>query len=222
MAIPAGVSLDSIRAVYEVLAALVGDGGDTLTMGGEYNTTAPTLANGAQDALQLDSRGNLKASLWNGGGTDQIISVAVNVDNASPGSLANRLQIAALQYVFNGSGFDRMKKPNLNSRLLSAAATTNATSVKTSAGDLFKITGYNAAATPRYLKLYNKASAPTVGTDTPVHTIYLPASSRFTEAFDTPFYFSTGIAYAITGAGADADTTALTAADILAMNVSYA
>lgn len=52
-------------------------------------------------------------------------------------------------------------------RLLASAATTNATSVKTSVGRLAQIRGYNAGAAGRYLKLYNKASAPTVGTDTP-------------------------------------------------------
>lgn len=110
----------------------------------------------------------------------------------------------------------------LVNRLLSAAATTNATSVKASVGRVYKIRGYNAKAAAVYLKLYNKASAPTVGTDTPVATIYLPASSSFEIDFDgLGMSFSAGIAYALTLAGADADTTALVAGDILAMNVWY-
>lgn len=107
-------------------------------------------------------------------------------------------------------------------RLLSSAATTNATSVKTSAGKLVKLRGYNAVASVRYLKLYNKASAPTVGTDTPVLTLALPASSAFEfdmGALGLPF--ATGIAYAITGAAADADTTAVAAGDITCLNVLY-
>lgn len=107
-------------------------------------------------------------------------------------------------------------------RLLSSAATTNATSVKTSAGKLVRIRGYNAAASIRYLKLYNKASAPTVGTDTPVLTLAIPASGSF--EFDLGalgFPFATGIAYAITGAAADADTTAIAAGDITCLNVLY-
>lgn len=107
------------------------------------------------------------------------------------------------------------------SRIVSAAASTNATSAKGSAGVLFAVKGFNAAATARYLKFYNKATAPTVGTDTPVLTIYLPASTAF--ALDWPLgrYFATGIAYALTTGGADADTGALTAADVLALNVEY-
>lgn len=108
-------------------------------------------------------------------------------------------------------------------RLLSSAATTNATSLKASAGRLFKIRGLNNAASIRYLKLYNKASAPTVGTDVPVITIPLRASADFDIDLGVyGHFFSTGIAYAITGAVADADTTAIVAADILGLNAWYA
>jgi hypothetical protein len=112
-------------------------------------------------------------------------------------------------------------KPNGTSRILSAAASTNATSAKASAGDLFQIVGYNAIGSLRYLKLYNKASAPTVGSDTPTHTFVIPPGP-FVLDFPTPFYFSTGIAYALTTAGADADTGALTAGDITGLVLSYA
>lgn len=106
------------------------------------------------------------------------------------------------------------------SRIVSAAATTNDTSAKASAGYLHQASGYNAAGAARYLKIYDKASAPTVGTDTPVLTLYLPASSSF--VFDFPaLYFATGIAYALTTGSADADTGALTAGDVLALNVVY-
>lgn len=107
-------------------------------------------------------------------------------------------------------------------RLLSAAATTNATSAKASAGRLYKARGYNAATSVRYLKLYNKASAPTVGTDTPIATLALGPS----QAFDIDLqplgeYFSTGIAYALTTGSADTDTGALTAADIVGLALWY-
>ena len=108
-------------------------------------------------------------------------------------------------------------------RLLSSAATTNATLIKASAGRLFLIVGRNNVASIRYLKFYNKASAPTVGTDVPVLTIALDASSRF-EIDLNPYgqFFTTGIAFAITGAVADNDTTAIAAADILALNAWFA
>lgn len=109
------------------------------------------------------------------------------------------------------------------SKLPSAAASTNATSVKASAGRLYKIRGYNAAVAVRYLKIYNKASAPTVGTDTPVVTIALKAA----DSFDIDFgsigqFFATGIAYALTTGAADNDTGALTLADVTGLNLWFA
>lgn len=108
-------------------------------------------------------------------------------------------------------------------RLLSAAATTNPTSVKASAGRVYQVLGYNAAPALRYLKLYNKASAPTVGTDTPVKTIALPPQSAFAiDNADLGRSFSSGIAFALTVNVADSDATALAAGDILALNMDYA
>lgn len=108
------------------------------------------------------------------------------------------------------------------SRILTAAATTNATLAKAKAGKLFFVRGINAAAAIRYLKFYNKASAPTVGTDAPVLTIGLPASSAFSLDWGSSGrLFQTGIAYALTTGVADADAGALTSGDILALNVEY-
>jgi hypothetical protein len=107
---------------------------------------------------------------------------------------------------------------------LFSAATTNATSVKGSAGVIAGLYLYNANAAVRYFKLYNKASAPTVGSDTPVLVIPIPPNG--TQKVDhaiTSFgmRFSTGIAYAITGGLADADTTAIGANDVV-VGINYA
>jgi hypothetical protein len=106
-------------------------------------------------------------------------------------------------------------------RLLSAAASTNGANIKASAGCVKGLQGFNNKASAVYLKLYNKASSPTVGTDTPVKTIYLPASAAFAIDFGTGVSFATGISIALTGAAADADTTALSSGDIVALNVDY-
>lgn len=108
-------------------------------------------------------------------------------------------------------------------RLASAAASTNAASIKASAGRLYKTRGYNAATAVRYLKLYNKASAPTVGTDAPVVTLALKPSDAFDlDLIPIGQYFSTGIAYALTTGAADTDTGALTAADVVGLAFWYA
>jgi hypothetical protein len=68
------------------------------------------------------------------------------------------------------------------------------------------------------VKLYNKATAPTVGTDTPLLTIPIAANSKADLASIVAavgLYFSSGISIAITGAFADSDTTAVAANDVL-------
>jgi hypothetical protein len=131
--------------------------------------------------------------------------------------------VATGSYLFNGTLWDRRRKPNLTSRIPSSAATTNATSAKASAGNVHQIIAMNTTAAVKYLKLYNKASAPTVGTDTPVLTIPLEVSNRLVQInlADGGLYFSTGIAYALTGAAADADATALAAGDVVGLNIAY-
>lgn len=97
---------------------------------------------------------------------------------------------------------------------VNAAASTNATSLKATAGQLYTIDVFNAAAYNVFLKLYNKASAPTVGTDTPVMTIPIQAGGGYSKTWPMGLSFATGIAYAITKLQADADTTVLVAGDL--------
>jgi hypothetical protein len=93
------------------------------------------------------------------------------------------------------------------------AATTNAVSVKASAGTLYNVVLSNPTATPVYYKLYNKASAPTVGTDVPIATIPVPATSIVNHDFGPlGIRFATGIASAVTGAFIAADISAGVAA----------
>lgn len=104
-----------------------------------------------------------------------------------------------------------------------SAASTNATSVKASAGQVYAIQVFNLNAAARYLKLYNKASAPTVGSDTPVKTILIPgntAGAGVVARWPSGLEFTTGIAFAITTGIGDADTGAV-AANEIAVNLDY-
>lgn len=104
---------------------------------------------------------------------------------------------------------------------LISAATTNATSVKASAGTVYGIQVYNTGAAVAFLKIYNKASAPTVGTDTPVKTIGIPAAGGSNLPItDIGIALGTGIAFAITGLNTVADTTAV-AANQVTVNIDY-
>lgn len=102
-----------------------------------------------------------------------------------------------------------------------SAATTNATSVKASAGTVNHIVVNNVNAAVRYFKLYNKASAPTVGTDTPVLTLAIPAGSVQSIVLGTRgLRLGTGIAYALTTGITVADTGAVAVSEH-AVHISY-
>lgn len=134
-------------------------------------------------------------------------AVAVNITNTPNMTVSAGLPISPSTSV----------GPTTTNRVTSAA-TTNATSIKASAGVL--LGGYirNRHATlERWVKFYNKASAPTVGTDIPVLTLGVKAGERIELAAvlgAAGMRFSTGIAMAITGAYADSDTTAVVASDV--------
>jgi len=103
---------------------------------------------------------------------------------------------------------------------LISAATTNATAVKTSPGQLYWIYVTNTNAAIRWLKLYNKASAPTVGTDVPTLTLGIPgntAGAGGTVSITIGIQFTTGIALATTTGDADANSGAV-AADEMVIN----
>jgi DNA-directed RNA polymerase subunit beta len=75
-------------------------------------------------------------------------------------------------------------------KLPSCAGSTNATNVKSSAGKLYQVSVYNNTASLKYLKIYNKASSPTVGSDTPIFTWPIPANGGFVADFPKGHDFS--------------------------------
>jgi hypothetical protein len=107
----------------------------------------------------------------------------------------------------------------LSTNLVSAAST-NATVVKASAGAVYAIFASNANAAWRYLKIYNKATAPTVGTDTPVITIGIPPNDTVSHTLPGGHTNTAGIGIALTTESTTAGTTAVAANEIV-VNVAY-
>lgn len=101
------------------------------------------------------------------------------------------------------------------------AASTNATSVKTSAGQLYGYHVYNEDDSPVCLRFYDLATAPTVGTSTIKMRFGIPLGAADNDGCATSEFwsmgipFSTGIAFAVTAAIEDSDTTAIAADDVL-------
>lgn len=115
--------------------------------------------------------------------------------------------------------------PTAANRIPSAAGSNNATVVKASAGRLWHVNGFNAAAAVRYIKFYDKATAPAPATDNTLLALVfaLQASVPFSFALGGMwgFPFLTGIGFALVTGASDTDNTAVTAADILGLNVVY-
>jgi hypothetical protein len=105
---------------------------------------------------------------------------------------------------------------------LVSAASTNATSVKGSQGVIGTLILTNSSATWAYFKLVNKASAPTVGTDTAI--INIGVAPNTTQDCSTSFAglrMTTGIAYYVSGGPSLTDNTALLAAGTFLVNMTY-
>jgi hypothetical protein len=104
---------------------------------------------------------------------------------------------------------------------LITAATTNATNVKASAGKVYLLDMFNSDTVGYWVKMYNKASAPTVGTDVPVATRFVPAGGGAVIATAEGIPFTTGIAFGTTLNATDSDTTVVTTANKLVINIRY-
>lgn len=137
--------------------------------------------------------------------------------------LSRKAVVAELVYVAGISGSVTVQPTSPlstafgSTAFVKSAASTNATSVKASAGNIHGGVLVNNSAAVKFLKLYNKASAPTVGTDAPVAVLGIAANGGNINLSDNSWAFArftTGIAYAITGAAADSDTTAVAANDV--------
>lgn len=103
----------------------------------------------------------------------------------------------------------------LIAKILSAAST-NSTLVLTGARAVYGYSLANTSASWRYVRFYNKATAPTVGTDSPIFVAALPpggGSNIPKDGLNIPF--SLGLGYSITGGAADLDTTVVAANDVV-------
>jgi hypothetical protein len=103
---------------------------------------------------------------------------------------------------------------------VNSLASTNGALILTGTSGLQALYATNIGATAAFVKLYNKATAPTVGTDVPEMVIPVPAAVagvpgvvQITPGFNG-YRFALGLGIAITGAVADSDTTAVAAGQV--------
>lgn len=147
------------------------------------------------DATQLSTLATVFTTLALSGGGNGSQAVWLPTDQPAP---------IKLQALANGTTSSRVN----------STASNNLTSLKGSAGNIINIDVFNVAAYDVFLKIYNKASAPVVASDTPIWTIPIKAGTGFSRAFPNGKSLGTGIAYAIVKLQADTDATNVAALDL--------
>lgn len=108
-----------------------------------------------------------------------------------------------------------------NSFSLVSAATTNATVIKSSSGRLVGWNIANTTASWLYVKMYNTAIAPVVGTTAVLRTIGVPPNSVNYINIDSGISIFTGLSMSTTVNSVATDATAVTAG-ALVINIFYA
>src|SRR3989344_1428993 len=92
--------------------------------------------------------------------------------------------------------------------------------IKSSAGQIYGWVLFNDSAAVRYVKLYNKSSSPSVGSDTPFMTIPLPAGGGANVNFTSGITLSNGIGIGATTGITDLNTSSPAAYDVI-VNIIY-
>lgn len=122
---------------------------------------------------------------------------------------AGRTRVAAT--IFDSSGNEVTFPTAGLTSYLSSAASTNATSVKGSAGTVYGYNLINTTSTLYYLRMYNLSSAPTCSSSTGfVQSIPIPASTSGAGVQiqkNIGQAFTTGIAFCLTGGAGSTDNT---------------
>lgn len=152
--------------------------------------------------------------VWSGGANATAPAQAIPPLATGTNSIGNIGTVATITNNVNTISKGTTTGGNLTSKILSAAST-NATVVKASAGQVYGMQFVNTGAGWAFVKLYNKATAPTVGTDAVVEILGIPPGGAREVNRPIGMPFATGISLAITGAYTDADTTAVTAGQVV-------
>ena len=97
---------------------------------------------------------------------------------------------------------------------VNSLASTNAALIVGRQAQLAGIFANNASAATKWVRFYNKATAPVPGTDIPIIVVAIPASSSKEMDLGEGIQFPLGLGVAITGAAPANDATAVAAGDV--------
>lgn len=174
------------------------------------------------DVLSVQGVASMTALKVDGSAVTQPVSGTVTA-NAGTGTLATSL--ASLPALATGSNLiGRVNvEPETTGGLtvfhLVSAATTNATNIKASAGQVYGWYIYNSNAAARKVAFHNSATAPTAGASI-FFAIVIPPSSGANVHFTTGIAFGTGIGITTVTDLTDAGATAVALNDLI-INLFY-
>jgi hypothetical protein len=189
---------------------------------------------------ELSVGGGTQYTIGTTGSTGNTVTIAGAYRKDTPAALADTTgDVTALQVDASGRLWTNASASTVNvvavagtaggSAIFNKLGTTvyESTTIKTSSGSVYGISGYNNTLNPIYVKLYNTTAAPTTAL-TALWRGILPATTvtgaaGFVEDWACPVAFSTGIGIKITGGSlTDGDTAvAATTASLYTVNVRY-
>jgi hypothetical protein len=172
----------------------------------ESGEVAATIAPGTVLAVTQD--GLWSVSLLNGA-VVAVMQSGTWAVNLAPGADVNALPAAAT------SG-------GASAHAVVSLATVNAANIKSSAANIYGFSFSNTSASAwAYVKLFNKATTPAPGTDTPAAVYPIPPGGTLSRDMPVGLSFSAGLGIAVTANPALNDATAITANQVVG-TVEYA
>jgi len=143
--------------------------GNPATVGGIYKSTAPTYTNGEVTTLQADASGNLKVNVTNATTSGTAGSPSANVLSVQGLASMTPVQTVLGLQTSGGASYSTYVVPT------TAPAVQT---LKSSAGNLYKIFVSNILATPVYLKFFDIASGSiTLGTTAATMQFLVPGNT---------------------------------------------
>lgn len=129
----------------------------------------------------------------------------------SPISSSNPLSIATNKQI--GGGLSRVAFRT------TTATNVNAVNAKGTAGQVYAYHFMNAATSARFVHFYDKATAPTMGTDADVRVVPIPAGGSISYQIPYGSSFANGIQLAVTAGSTATDntTTGIAVGDVTGM-----
>lgn len=219
ISLPTNASTDTLQTSGN--ASLSTIAGDTTSLDGKItacNTGAVTIS------------AELPAGTQNIGDVDIASSVTLTVDATGQGDVPITLDGEAVVLGAGSAAIGTVvdtptTSGGLDMYMAVSAASINDDTIKASAGQVYSVQAMNKNTNPRYVKLYNKASNPTPGSDSAllVKTLMIPGNTSGTGMvlnWDKGLDFTTGIAVVIVSGMTTTDVGTIGSEDVV-LNVDY-